>query len=82
MKLLDEELEGIASEQRKKLDSIESELANVQHRLGRHRNLMETANEDQAGTPLQINDLQDRQRRLEALSAEAAGILSRTRVAG
>ena len=79
--LVDEELEGIASEQRQKLDSIESDPADVQHRLGRHRNLMETANEDQADTLLQINDLRDRQGRLEAPAAEAAGILSRIRLA-
>ena len=80
--LVDEEMEGIASEQRQKLDSIESEIADVGRGPDRHWDLMETANHDQADTPLQINDLEDRQRRLEALAAEAAGILSRTRVAG
>ena len=74
-------MKGPASEQCQKLDSIESEDADVRRRLGRLWDLMETANEDQAGTPLQSNDLQDRQRRLEASAAEAAGILSRTRVA-
>ena len=80
--LVNEEMEGIASEQRQKLDSIESEVADVGRGPDRHWDLMETANHDQADTPLQINDLQDQQRRLEAPAAEAAGILSRTRVAG
>ena len=51
-------------------------------RPGRHLDLLETVNDDQAETPLQSNDLQDRQRRLEASAAEAAGTLSRTKVAG
>lgn len=80
--LVDEELEGIASEQRKKLDSIESELAGIGRGQGRYRDLMETKTDDQADTPLQRNDLRDRQGRLEASAAEAAGILSRIRVAG
>ena len=79
--LVDEEMEGIASEQRKKLDSIESELADVGYRLGCHLDLLETVNDDQADTLLQINDLQDRQGDLEASAAEAAGILSRIREA-
>ncbi len=81
VKLVDEEMEGIASEQRHKLDSIESEVADVGRGPDRHWDLMETANHDQTDTPLQINDLQDQQRRLEASAAEAAGILSRIRVA-
>ena len=81
VKLVDEELEGIASEQRQKLDSIESELADVRRRPGRHWDLMETKPDDQADTPLQVNDLWDRRGSLEASAAEAAGILSRTRVA-
>ena len=80
--LVDEEMKGIASEQRKKLDSIESELADVGRRPGRYQDLMETTNDDQADTLLQVNDLRDRRRRLEAPAAEAAGILSRIRVAG
>ncbi len=79
--LVDEELEGIASEQRQKLDSIESEPADVRRRQGRLWDLMETTNHDQADTPLQINDLRDRQGRLQAPAAEASGILSRNRVA-
>ena len=50
-------------------------------RPARHWDLMETTTDDQADTPLQSNDLQGRQGRLEASAAEAAGILSRTRVA-
>ncbi len=75
--LVEEELEVIASDQRKQLDSIESEVADVRRRPGRHWDLMETANEDHADTPLQINDPRDRQGGLEASAAEAAGILSR-----
>ena len=80
-RLVDEEMKGIALEQSQKLDSIEPEVADVGRRPGRHWDLMETANHDQADTLLQINELQDRQRRLEASSAEAAGILSRIGVA-
>ena len=81
VKLVDEEMEVIASEQRQNLDSNESELTDVGRRPGRHWDLMETKPDEQADTPLQVNDLWDQHGLLEASAAEAAGILSRTRVA-
>ena len=80
-RLVDEEMKGIVLEQRQKLDSIESEPADVRRRQGRLWDLMETINHDQADTLLQVNDLRDRQGRLQAPAAEAAGILSRIRLA-
>ena len=80
-RLVDEEMKGIALEQSQKLDSIESEPAGVRRRPGRLWDLMETASHDQAAPLLQVNDLRDRQGRLQAPAAEAAGILSRIRVA-
>ena len=77
VKLVDEEMEVIASEQRQKLDSIESELADARGRPDRHWDLTETKTDSQADTPLQSNDLQGRQGRLEASAVETAGILSR-----
>lgn len=79
--LVNEEMEGIASEQRQKLDSIESEVADVGRGPDRLWDLIETTNDDQADTLLQVSDLRERQWRLEASTAEAAGILSRIRVA-
>ena len=35
VKLVDEEMDGIAKEQRQKLETIEAELVDVKHRLGR-----------------------------------------------
>ena len=82
VKLVDEEMEGIASEQRQKLDSIESELAGIGRGQGRYRDLMETKTDDQADTPHQSQRPPGSGRgRLEASAAEAAGILSRIRVA-
>ena len=77
VKLVDEEMEVIAWEQRQKPDSTESEPADVRRRPGRLWDLMETKTDDQADTPLQSNHHWDRTGRLEAPAASAAGILSR-----
>ena len=82
VKLVDEEMEVIASEQRQRPDSTESEPADMRRRPGRLWDLMETTKNGQADTLLPVNDLRDRQGRLQAPAAEAAGILSRFRVAG
>ena len=40
--VVDEEMDGVASEQRKRLETIDSELADVRRRLDRLYNLVET----------------------------------------
>ena len=53
VKLVDEEMDGIAREQRQKLETIESELVDVKHRLERLYDLAET-------TDLDIEDFKPR----------------------
>ena len=46
VKLVDEEMDGVAKEQRQKLETIEAELADVKRRLGRLYDLAETTDLD------------------------------------
>ena len=49
MKVVDEEMDGIAQDQRKRLRIIEDELEDVKRRLGRIWNAIETSAIDMAG---------------------------------
>ena len=53
LKLVDEEMDGLAREQRQKLETVESELVDVKRRLGRLYDLAET-------TDLDIDDFKPR----------------------
>ena len=65
--------------QRKRLETIESELADVRRRLERLWDLVETTDVDPASTALKIEAHRERQRRLEASAAAATAILSQRR---
>ena len=76
VKMVDEDMDGVAREQRKRLETIDSELADVRRRLDRLYNLVET-------TDLEINDIlprirehKERQERLEIAADEARAILA------
>ena len=66
----------MAHEQRRRLETIESELADVRRRLGRLWDLVETTDDDLPNTVLRIKANRDRQERLEDWAMEAAAILS------
>ena len=77
VRLVDEEMDGVAREQRERLEGIEEELADVRRRLGRLFHLIET-------TDLAIEDatsrIREHRERLEAAAAEARAALSDRRV--
>ncbi len=76
VRLVDEEMDGVAHEERAKLESIEAELAEVRSRMDRLWHAVETSD-------LEINDIlprirqhQERQERLETAAQDARTALS------
>ena len=81
VRLVDEEMDGVAREQQERLDMVEAELAEIRRRLDRLWQAVET-------TDLEINDIlprirehKERQEKLETAADEARTILS-TRMNG
>ena len=79
MQLVDEEMDGVAHEQRVKLETIEAELAEVRRRMDRLWHAVETSD-------LEINDIlprlkqhKERQERLETAAYDARRTLSERR---
>ena len=81
VKLVDEEMDGVAKEQRVKLETVEAELSDVRRRLERLYNLVETTDMDIDDFKPRIRDHRERQERLEATAEEARALLSQRRVA-
>ena len=82
VKVVDEQMDGVAQEQRTKLETIEDELEDVKRKLGRIWHFSETAdNVEMTDASARINEHRDRQERLEDLAAEAGAgaILSQRR---
>ena len=78
--MLDEEMDGVAREERAKLESIEAELAEVRGRMDRLWHAVETSD-------LEVNDIlprlrkhQERQERFETAAEDARRTLSERRV--
>ena len=79
VKVVDERMDGVAGEQRKRLETIEDELEDVKRKLGRIWHLVETTDTDMADASDRIKEHRERQRRLEASAEEARAILSQRR---
>ena len=79
VKLVDEEMDGIAKEQRQKLETIEAELADVKRRLGRLYDLAETTDLDIDDFKPRIREHRERQEKLEATAEEGRALLSQRR---
>ena len=79
VKLVDEEMDGIAREQRQKLQTVEAELEDVKRRLGRLYDLAETTDLDIEDFKPRIRDHRERQEKLEASAQEARAMLSQRR---
>ena len=79
VRMVDEEMDGVAQEQRHRLETIESELVDVKRRLDRLYNLVETTDLDIEDFKPRIRDHRERQEKLEASAAEARAILSQRR---
>ena len=80
VKLVDEQMDGVAGEQRQILASVESELADVRRRLERLYNLVETTDMDIDDFKPRIRDHRERQEKLERTAEEARTLLSQRRV--
>ena len=80
VKLVDEEMEGIAREQRQRLETVESELLDVKRRLERLYDLAETTDLDIEDFKPRIRDHRERQEKLEATAEEVRAMLSQRRV--
>ena len=79
VRILDEEMDGVAREQRERLESIEAELEDVKRRLGRVWQALETTDLDMADAAERIKELRDRKERLEKSAEEARVVLSERR---
>ena len=66
MKLLDEEMDGAAREQRERLETIEQELEDVKKRLGRIWHFVESTDLDKADASERILEHRHRREQLEA----------------
>ena len=77
VKVVDEQMDGVAREQRKRLETLED----VKRKLGRIWHFVETTDIDMADASDRIKEHRERQERLEAAAADARAILSQ-RVVG
>ena len=75
-KVVAKELESLVREQRRRLETIESELADVRRRLGRLWDIVETTDDVPADTDIRIQANTERRSLLEASLKEAQSILS------
>ncbi len=80
VKLVDEEMDGVAREQRRRMETIDSELTEVRRRLDRLYNLVETTDLDMADVTSRIKEHRVRRERLEESAEEARALLSQRRV--
>ena len=79
VKLLDEEMDGVASEQRERLKTIEEEIEDVKRSLGRIWRVIETTDIKMADASERIRGHRERKERLEAAAEEARTLLSERR---
>ena len=78
--VVDEQMDDVAGEERKRLETIESELADVRGRLDRLYDLVETTTEfNMADFAHRIRDHKERQQRLESAAEGARAILAQRR---
>ena len=78
-KVVAKELDGLVREQRRRLETNESELADVRRRLGRLWDIVETTDDVPADMDVRIKTNTERRSRLEASLKEAQSILSQRR---
>ena len=79
VKVVDEEMDGVAAEQRKRLETIDAELEEVKRKLGRVWHFIENSDIEMADASDRIREHRERQERLEEAAAEARAILAERR---
>ena len=77
--VLDEEMDGVAHEQRGRLESIEGELEDVKRRLARIWHVIETTDMEMADAAERVRELRERREKLEQAAEEARAILAERR---
>ena len=77
--ILDEEMDGLAHEQRGRLESIEGELEDVKRRLARIWHVIETTDMEIADAAERVRELKDRREKLEQAADEAGAVLAERR---
>ena len=80
VKMVDEEMDGVAHEQRRQLETIDSELAEVRRRLDRLFNLVETSDLDIADVTSRIREHREREERLADSAQKARLLLAERRI--
>ncbi len=78
--MLDEEMDGVAREQRQNLETIEAELEDVRRRLSGVWQVVENTDLEVADASERIKEHRDRQQRLEIHADEARAMLAERRV--
>ena len=79
VKLLDEEMDGVAAEQRQRLETIEEELEDVKKRLSRIWQVIETTDIEMADASERIREHRERKEKLEIAAQEARALLKERR---
>ena len=79
VKLLDEEMDGVARDQRERLQTIEEELEDVKKRLARIWNHIETTDTEMADASDRIKEHRERKEKLEIAAEEARALLKERR---
>ena len=77
--ILDEEMDGLAHEQRERLESIEGELEDVKRRSARIWHFIETTDMEMAYAAERARELRDRREKLEQAADEARAVLTERR---
>ena len=80
VRLLDEEMDGMAREERERLATIESELADLKQRLDRILEAIETATIEMSDASERIAAHRERKAQLEIAAEEARTVLAERRV--
>ena len=80
VKIVGEEMDGVAREQRSRLASIEEELEEVKRRMGRIWHVIESTDIEMSDASERIREHRERKERLEFAAEEARAMLSKRRV--
>ena len=77
--IVEEEMDGMGREQRKRLQTIEYEIEDVKRRLARVWHVIETTDRDVADAADRIREHRERRERLEDAAADARAIIAQRR---
>ena len=80
VRMLDEEMDGVAREQRQQLETIEAELEDVRRRMSRVWQVVENTDLEMADASERIKEHRERQQLLEVAADEARAMLAERRV--